>query len=643
MSEAQNLERIYNYLSREEQRDSLYWIPAIWNRNGYQQVMEQDGEILIYLRGYIASVIKRILESGRVEQEQSLDDAVIYNSLVRYTTAWDYNHDGEIETGTFLRMIAILPLLKELGVTILYLLPVTKYSTLKQKGDIGSPYAIKNYFSLDENLHDSLLDGMEAFSLDQEFTALVEACHLLGIQVVHDFIPRVTAVNSDLIYDHPDWVYWIRLEELEGFQPPRIPELGFFEECTPEKLEIVYTSLETPRHLEKFTQPPNILNPELWEMLKLRSREEKLEILELLEREMGITTAPAHSDWINDVQPIWTDITFLRLYMDVNPMVKSFIRADQPPYVMFDTIKCNMYPGNQPNHGLWDMLEQTVHHNMEVYGLDGFRVDIGHTLPVELLSHLFQVIREIKPGALLISEDLINENHKKAALSGYDIMLGNNWNQMSKISKENLNGYLKSLPELQIHIFACAETADTPRITSRDGGVLLARCMAVFNYFMPKGVPYITTGYEVNEEQPLNCGLADNTNGAPIPKAFFNKMTIGWKHQHAESMIGLLKRLNYTRQEYYSLFDPTDFIVYEEAPEDTVVFGYQKSGFTLLCCMNLNMKNESYIDLQLLTSETDYFEILLDTGPDSDQAVSDKPSYMRSAFMSPGQAIVVKL
>ncbi|MFC6647738.1 hypothetical protein [Paenibacillus rhizoplanae] len=186
----------------------------------------------------------------------------------------------------------------------------------------------------------------------------------------------------------------------------------------------------------------------------------------------------------------------------------------------FDTIKCNDYPGEEPNWELWDVLEQAVRFNLEKYGIDGFRIDIGHVLPIPLLTRIFDTVKEMNPNALLISEDLFNRNHRKAANTGYNIMLGSGWNVMTEITKENLVSFLEELPELNIHVFACAETADTPRITSR-GGVGVARMIAVFNQFLPNAIPYVTTGYEMNEEQPLNCGLGDNTNGEEISRAFF--------------------------------------------------------------------------------------------------------------------------
>ncbi|MDG0810152.1 alpha-amylase family protein [Cohnella rhizosphaerae] len=568
------LQRIAAFVGEQGEGRARIWVPEIWNTCGYANIAERrGGEILVDAYPFLSAHLARLTDgvspradaevasarepakegaaataataSAATAPEADLDDSIIYSTLVRYSTAWDYDSDGAIESGTFLRFMLLLPLLKRMGVNIVYMLPVTRYSTLHLKGNIGSPYAVQSLFELDPNLHDPLLDGMPELTLHDELSALVEACHALGMRVVVDFIPRVTARNSDLLAAHPDWVYWIRKEALDGFRLPHIPELGFFEECTPDKLETVYRSAETADFLAQFSQPPNVLDNALWQKLKRRAAETGEELLTLVEAEMGVTTSPAHSDWINDVQPIWTDITFWRLYRDTAPAARPYIREDQPPYVLFDTIKCNYYPGEEPNRELWDLLVAAARFNLERYGIDGFRIDIGHVLPIPLLEEIFDAIRSIRPDALLISEDLFNRNHRKAAAVGYNIMLGSGWNVMTDIRKDNLLAYVRELPELDIHVFACAETADTPRITSR-GGTALARMIAVFNHFLPRAIPFLATGFELNEERPMNCGLGDNTDGADIPRAFFHEMAMDWTNP--SPMIGLLERLSEARK-----------------------------------------------------------------------------------------------
>ncbi|AIQ26711.1 alpha-amylase [Paenibacillus sp. FSL H7-0737] len=638
MSKESKFRLVQDYLSTHKDKDvAPIWIPAVWNECKYECVLlEKDGEICVHPYDFLTEHLKYVDKLSwrySLKERTNLDDSAIYSSLIRYSTAWDYNHDGTIESGTFLRFLILLPLLKKMGINILYMLPVNQYSKLNLKGDIGSPYAVQSLFHLDQNLHDSLLDGMEEFTIHDELSALVEACHLLDIKTVVDFIPRVTAKNSLFITEHPEWVYWIKMQELEGFAPPSIPELGFFEECTPDKLETVYHSQETAAFLRKFSPPPNELHPILWQQLKEKAAKTGDELLTLVEQEMGITTAPAHSDWINDVQPIWTDITFLRLYKDFSPQVRHLISSDQAPYVLFDTIKCNDYPGEEPNLELWDVLEEAVRFNLEKYGIDGFRIDIGHVLPIPLLTRIFDTIKELNPNAILISEDLFNRNHKKAASTGYNIMLGSGWNVMTQINKDNLVSFLEELPELNIHVFACAETADTPRITSR-GGVEVARMIAVFNQFLPNAIPYVTTGYEMNEEQPLNCGLGDNTNGEEISRAFFNVMQINWTNP--APMLPLLTELSEFKKDWPQLVKPENFFV-AQSPEGTVLYGYMHGEQTLLCCFNLSADTSCQVDLKAAVPGRCPMTVTLDSSL-TGSIVGQK---LDSLLLAPNQALVL--
>lgn len=638
ISELTPLKRIVDFLSSNSGvRKDVLWIPAIWNVCGYSEILEErEGEIKVAAFDFFARHLKYLEESSAAystDEAVNLDESIIYSSLLRYSTAWDYDHDGEIESGTFLRMMLLLPLLKEMGVNILYVLPVTRYSQMHLKGDIGSPYAVQSLFELDPNLHDELLEGMEQLTIHDEFAALVEACHLLDIRVTVDFIPRVTARNSEVILEHPDWVYWMRKDAFDSFRLPHIPELAPFEECTPDKVETVYRSKETAPFLEQFSQPPNVLNPQLWSRLQERARETGEEILTLVENEMGITTSPAHSDWVNDTQPIWTDITFLRLYHDFAPHTKPLIKPDQAPYVLFDTIKCNYYPAEKPNRELWDYLINAIHFNLDTYGIDGFRIDIGHVLPIPLLEEIFGTIKAKRPGALLISEDLFNRNHRKAAKSGYNIMLGSGWNVMTEITKENLLSYIRDLPELEIHIFACAETADTPRITSR-GGVGLARMIGVFNGFLPNAIPFIATGFELNEEQPMNCGLGDNTNGAEVPRAFFNEMTMNWKN--AEPMIPLLAALHACKQRWLELLKPDNFFV-AESPENVLIYGYRKGDEALMGCFNLSSEQSVILDTAAWIQSTEPYYVAIDSAFGS-PGIGER---LERVSLAPNQALIL--
>lgn len=607
------------------------WIPQIWDQDGYTEIFaRQEQQIAINPFAFTARLLGRLLDHESGTGSRSLDESVIYASLVRYSAAWDYDGSGDYQSGTFLRMIWLLPMLQKMGVTILYLLPVTRPSELNRKGDLGSPYAIADYFSLDPALHDPLFDDLAGFSLDDELTLLISACHRVGIRVVHDFIPRVTAMNNELVKLHPEWVYWIRREALEGFAPPEVPGLPRFTECSHENLAALYQSPATREHLARFSLPPNELDNEGWLQLKAQAQAEGSELITLVEQQMGIVPAPAHSDWINDDQPIWTDISFLRLYLDVHP--DAPVGADQPPYVLFDTIKCNRFPAKVPNEALWYYLEEAVSHQMRRYGFDGFRIDIGHTLPPALLQRLIARMHDCVRDPLIISEDLFNRNHEQARDTGYNIMLGSGWNVMADLTHDNLSRYLRELAELKIHAFACSETPDTPRIITRAGGKSLARMLALFNGFLPHAIPFINTGLEVNERQPLNCGLADNTGGAEIPKAFFNRLQIDWQHNH--DMFDLLCQIASQRQRFAHLLRPQHFFL-QLTSAPLLHFGYRHGHEAIHLLCNIDMAGPVVLDETLTGAGSEATMTLLLDSRQQEQATR------LPAQLAPQQAVLL--
>ncbi len=42
---------------------------------------------------------------------------------------------------------------------------------------------------------------------------------MAGMRVMLDFVPRTAARDNNLILDHPDWFYWISIDEMNDFAP----------------------------------------------------------------------------------------------------------------------------------------------------------------------------------------------------------------------------------------------------------------------------------------------------------------------------------------------------------------------------------------------------------------------------------------
>ncbi len=220
-----NLQKIIEILKhrKKENKTFNYFIPKIWNISNYSIIKEEKNQIQINPYKFLLECIENDILPYREKDKnysqslsQTLDikpnkneragewmrNASMYSLLIRNATAWDHANDGVLEdtenfteNGTFLKTLLLLPLMKRLKLNTLYLLPLTKYSDKFKKGEIGSPYAIKNFLELDPHQHDKLL-GNE-ISINEEFAALVEAAHILGIRVTLDFIPRTSGRDSD--------------------------------------------------------------------------------------------------------------------------------------------------------------------------------------------------------------------------------------------------------------------------------------------------------------------------------------------------------------------------------------------------------------------------------------------------------------
>ena len=111
--------------------------------------------------------------------EEIISHSVIYEANIR-----QYSSEG-----TFDAFAKDLPILKNMGVKILWLMPINPISTTRSKGRLGSYYAVSDYTKVNPE-----------FGTLNDFKALVKKAHELGIYVILDWVPGHTG------WDH----YWIK-------------------------------------------------------------------------------------------------------------------------------------------------------------------------------------------------------------------------------------------------------------------------------------------------------------------------------------------------------------------------------------------------------------------------------------------------
>ncbi|HNY37765.1 MAG TPA: alpha-amylase family glycosyl hydrolase [Petrotogaceae bacterium] len=629
---------IFNYLDyRKNSGKTDYAVPKRWMPENYIGDVKLKGrKFFVNPYEYYTKIIRSMaseeniknclscsLSSAKDEKDPSwLKKSVIYSAHVRMTGAYIHSEKelfkpidelGYRESGTFLKMIAMLPYLKRYNVNCVYLLPVTQSSNRFKKGEVGSPYAVKDFFKVDRDYHDPLLG--ENFSADDEFAAFVQACHLMGIRVMLDFVPRTAARDNKLILEHPEWFYWIDTKELSSFKPPWIDTLKF-ELPTMENIESIYSNASVKNHLKKFRMDPKTQSPEKWGNF-IKANIDNDNFLDEIMKEFKVITVPGFSDWINDPQPTWDDVTFSRLYLSHPSAAKKFLDPNQPPYVLFDVVKASNFPGEIKNEELWEKLSDIMPFYQTKYGIDGARLDMGHALPKELEHRIIQKAKDTDPSFVVIAEELNMDNHKKAKESGYDAILGNSWWTMPRYMQRTNDapkGWMKKfisemMPNLELPAFATSETPDSPRAVTREGGENFSKLSAVLNSFMPNGITVINSGYEIFEAQPMNTGLDfDNPQEQrfqflpPVDQfygklAFFDWYCLHWDTDH--HMVKLLQLLGQTKERVKDLIaDPKNFRFLEYGEEAFVMFWWEgKTG--VVVPVNLNPSNPYYFEVDI--------------------------------------------
>ncbi|MCK4548385.1 MAG: alpha-amylase, partial [Candidatus Eisenbacteria sp.] len=111
--------------------------------------------------------------------------------------------------GTFAEFEKHLPRLKEMGIGILWFMPVHPIGEAKRKGTLGSYYSIKDYYAVNPE-----------FGTLEEFTSLVSKIHEMGMHVIIDWVPNHSAWDNPLTMEHPDWY----TKDEDGNMVPPVPD-----------------------------------------------------------------------------------------------------------------------------------------------------------------------------------------------------------------------------------------------------------------------------------------------------------------------------------------------------------------------------------------------------------------------------------
>lgn len=140
--------------------------------------------VLIIILTTSCNRIVEYVEPSNVQNPDWVSSAVIYEVNTRQYT----------KEGTFKAFYAHLPRLQELGVKILWIMPIYPIGEKERKGSLGSYYSIKDYKSINPE-----------FGTIDDFKKVVERAHELGMKIIIDWVANHTSRDAMWITSNPDW------------------------------------------------------------------------------------------------------------------------------------------------------------------------------------------------------------------------------------------------------------------------------------------------------------------------------------------------------------------------------------------------------------------------------------------------------
>lgn len=126
----------------------------------------------------------KTIEYKAVQHPEWSKNASIYEVNVRQFTP----------EGTFNAFTEHMPRLKEMGIDILWLMPIHPIGIENRKGSLGSYYSVKDYFDVNPE-----------FGTKEDFKNLVTKAHELGMYVILDWVANHSSWDTKQIKSNPDY------------------------------------------------------------------------------------------------------------------------------------------------------------------------------------------------------------------------------------------------------------------------------------------------------------------------------------------------------------------------------------------------------------------------------------------------------
>ncbi len=243
------------------------------------------------------------------------------------------------------------------------------------------------------------------------------------------------------------------------------------------------------------------------------------------------------------------------MYRDENEKEPEF------NYIAYNTIRMYDTKLARPelaNTGLWESIIELVPTYQQKYGIDGVMIDMGHAVPTELMQRLIARAREIDPNFAFLSENF--EITQSSLDAGYNAVVGYSW--WVEYRRDGMYDMLEHIgcKGVPLGFFGAVESHDTPRACGRAGGEKYAKYAFLVNTMLPHAVPFIHSGQELGESDPVNTGL--DFSNEDLAKLKGKKLglfdLVGYTWDGAHNILGFIQKVLALKKKYACAVEQTD-------------------------------------------------------------------------------------
>lgn len=140
-------------------------------------------KVVKFLRFVLLSLLLTINLFGQDHHDWSYNLCIYEVNVRQYTSS-----------GTFAEFETHLDRLKNLGVGILWFMPIHPIGVKNRLGSLGSYYSVKDYYGVNPE-----------FGTLNDFEALVDSIHAKGMYALMDWVGNHTSWDNSLTVTHPEW------------------------------------------------------------------------------------------------------------------------------------------------------------------------------------------------------------------------------------------------------------------------------------------------------------------------------------------------------------------------------------------------------------------------------------------------------